>query len=123
MRTESEAEFMTEHLLGTVLVQSGQLSPDQLAEGMARAAREAVPLGDVLASLGYVSQEEMLQAISEYLGLPLVSLAETPPDPAAVSLVPRDFALRRQALPSAIDEGTLTLALGNPLDLQIVGDL
>ena len=45
---------MTEQLLGTVLVQSGQLSPDQLAEGMARAAREAQPLGDVLAKLGYV---------------------------------------------------------------------
>src|SRR5262249_6810188 len=114
---------MTEHLLGTVLVQSGQLSPDQLAEGMARAAREAQPLGNVLAKLGYVSQEEMLQAISDYLGLPVVSLAETPPDPAAVGLVPREFALRRQALPLAVDERTLTVALGNPMDLQIVDDL
>lgn len=70
---------MTDHLLGNVLVQNGHLSPDQLAEGMARAMQEAAPLGDVLARLGYVSQEEILQAISEYLGLPLVSLAETPP--------------------------------------------
>jgi type II secretion system protein E len=114
---------MTDHLLGSVLVQHGHLSPDQLAEGMARALQEAAPLGDVLARLGYVSQEEILQAISEYLGLPVVSLAETPPDPAAVGLVPREFALRRQALPLAVDEGTLTVALGNPMDLQLVDDL
>jgi len=114
---------MTDHLLGSVLVQHGHLSPDQLAEGMARALQEAAPLGDVLSRLGYVSQEEILQAISEYLGLPVVSLAERPPDPAAVGLVPREFALRRQALPLAVDEGTLTVALGNPMDLQIVDDL
>src|SRR5712692_7595755 len=114
---------MTDHLLGNVLVQHGHLSPDQLAEGMARAVQEAAPLGDVLARLGYVSQEEILQAISEYLGLPVVSLAEAPPDPAAVGLVPREFALRHQALPLAIDEGTLTVALGNPMDLQVVDDL
>jgi type II secretion system protein E len=114
---------MTEQLLGSVLVQAGQLSQDQLAEGLARAAQEAAPLGDVLASLGYVSQEEMLQAISDYLGLPVVSLSESPPDPSAMSLVPREFALRRQALPIAIDDGVLTVALGNPMDLQIVDDL
>src|SRR5205823_7137877 len=81
------------------------------------------PLGDVLAKLGYVSQEEMLQAISDYLGLPIVSLADSPPDPAAVGMVPREFALRRQALPLSVDDGTMTVALGNPLDLQIVDDL
>jgi type II secretion system protein E len=114
---------MTDHLLGNVLVQHGHLSPDQLAEGMARAVQEAAPLGDVLARLGYVSQEEILQAISEYLGLPVVNLAEAPPDPAAVGLVPREFALRHQALPLGIDDGTLTVALGNPMDLQVVDDL
>jgi type II secretion system protein E len=114
---------MTDHLLGNVLVRNGNLSPDQLAEGMARAVQEAAPLGDVLARLGYVSPEEILQAISDYLGLPVVSLAEMPPDPAAVGLVPREFALRRQALPLSIKEGTLTVALGNPMDLQIVDDL
>jgi type II secretion system protein E len=114
---------MTEQLLGSVLVQNGHLSPDQLAEGMARAAREAAPLGDVLASMGYVSQEEMLQAISDYLGMPLVNLADSPPDPAAVGLVPREFSLRRQALPLSVVDGTLTVALGNPMDLQIVDDL
>jgi len=36
---ESEAEFMMEQLLRTVLVQSGQLSPGPLPEGMARVAR------------------------------------------------------------------------------------
>jgi type II secretion system protein E len=114
---------MTEHLLGTILVQNGRLSPHQLAEGMERAAREAAPLGDVLASLGYISQAETLQAISEYLGYPMVSLAQMPPDPAAVGLVPREFALQRQALPLSIEDGTLVVALANPLDLQLVDDL
>src|SRR5207249_2551934 len=75
-----------DQLLGSVLVQSGRLSPEQLANGMAQAAREAAPLGDALAKLGYVSPDEILEAIGEYLGLPMVSLAETPPDPAAVGL-------------------------------------
>jgi len=114
---------MTEHLLGNVLVQSGRLSAEQLANGMAQAAREAAPLGDALAKLGYVSPDEILQATAEYLDLPIVSLAEMPPDPAAVGLVPREFALRRQVLPLNIQDGTLTVALGNPLDLQIADDL
>jgi type II secretion system protein E len=114
---------MTEQLLGSVLVRNGHLSPDQLAEACARASRDAAPLGDVLASLGYVSPADLLQAIGDTLGYAVVTLAEMPPDPAAVGLVPREFALRRQALPLALEEGTLTVALANPLDLQLVDDL
>src|SRR5829696_4602115 len=101
---------MTEHLLGRVLVQNGRLSSDQLAEGLARAAREAIPLGDVLTGMGYVSQADLLEAIGDTLGFPSVSLTEMPPDPVAVGLVPREFALRRQALPLRVEDGTLTVA-------------
>src|SRR5439155_14138133 len=110
---------MTEHLLGSVLLNSGRLSAEQLANGMAQAAREAAPLGDALAKLGYVSADEILETLGEYLDMPIVSLAETPPDAAAVGLVPREFSLRRQVLPLSIHDGVLTVALGNPLDLQI----
>src|SRR5438128_1925545 len=49
------------------------------------------------------------------LGNVLVQHGHLSPDQLAEGLA--------QALPLAVDEGTLTVALGNPMDLQVVDDL
>ncbi|MFM9873597.1 MAG: GspE/PulE family protein [Fimbriimonadaceae bacterium] len=57
------------------------------------------------------------------LGFSFVNLDENKPDPAAIDLVPRDFALKHQVLPLSTNNGSLSVAIGSLASLPATDDL
>ncbi len=55
--------------------------------------------------------------------LPFVDLRTTKPDPQTLLLTPGDFAIQRQVLPVAFENGTLIVAIGSEASLAAVDDL
>ncbi len=55
--------------------------------------------------------------------LPWFDLSEEKPDPAAIELVPGDYALKHQVLPVSFDGQVLVVAIGGLTQLQAVDDL
>ncbi len=84
--------------LGDLLVQQKLISDEQLNAALAEQKQTGHKLGRVLIENGYVREEEMLQVLSEQLGIPYVDLTHYRFDPAAVRLLPEIQARRFRAI-------------------------
>ncbi len=113
--------------IGEILVAEGVITPSQLEEAIKIQVKEGERLGDILVKLGYVSEEQILNALSKQLHIPYVSLAsgKLRPDPNQDldRLIPYDFAIKNLVLPLFRNLNSLTVAIFDPLDLILIDNL
>ena len=104
--------------LGEILMGRGQLSQDELDRALELQRERGDKLGRILTDLGFVSQRDVLSALSEQLGVAIASL-EAPPQmtPETGRLAPR-FLRQARALPLRVEGSTLVLAMADPLDFE-----
>ncbi|TVP48245.1 MAG: type II secretion system protein GspE [Gemmatimonadales bacterium] len=112
----------TARLLGTLLVEAGVLTADDLGHALVAQQRTGERLGELVARLGLASEEAVAESLARQLGL---EYAAPPllPDPGAVALVPSGLALRRRILPLSVTPRGIRVAMVDPLDLTAVDDL
>ena len=72
---------------------------------------------------GKALEREYAKAHAQELGLGYVSLADTPPSPDALALVPAEVAKRHQLVPFLRNEGHLLVATANPEKTEVVSEL
>ena len=112
-------------LLGSLLVEAGIITQAQLDQALAEQRRQnnTKRLGEILVSMRFLSEAELLNALSKQLGCRVVDLNVEPPDQQALQIVPSEFALRHQLLPLRQTDHMLTVAMADPLDIQSIDDL
>jgi len=106
-----------------VLLESGVIDPDSLTRAQADADRAGQPVRVSLVKLGLVTARQMQGAIGQSLGIPTVDLRAVSPDPAVLALVPADLAHRHQIVPLSVENGTITVAMADPLNLAALDDV
>ncbi len=110
--------------LGALLVASGLVTQGQLDGALARQHDGGGRLGEVLVADGLVSEHDIVTAVAGQMRIGVVDLAETTPQPAALGLLPRDFIVRRRLMPLSFDDnGSLVLAMTNPLDVISIDEV
>ncbi|HNV24368.1 MAG TPA: GspE/PulE family protein, partial [Candidatus Omnitrophota bacterium] len=114
--------------LGQLLLQKGLITEKQLDEVIAIQKKEGGRLGEIFTEKGYVSEENMIAALGNQLGIPYYSSekpdALTPnPDQELETLVPSDFARKNTVLPLSKTITSLTCAVCDPLDLILIDNL
>lgn len=109
--------------LGDILIESGQATPEQIAEMVALQLKTGKQLGSLLLERKLVSGENLLKALAEQLGIPFVSLRAGLCDPKAVQLLERDAARRLNVLPLFRIGDTLTVATCNPQSIHSFDDV
>jgi len=62
--------------LGDILMEAGKITNEQLQKGLELQKSEGIALGKALEQLGFISQEEIILALSNQLGIPYISLLE-----------------------------------------------
>jgi general secretion pathway protein E len=81
-------------------------------------------IGEILLGMGSINQEQYRRALSRQLRLPYVeSLSEDMIDKEIISRVPLNFLLAHQLIPLKEDQGIVTVAMANPLEVQPLDDL
>ncbi len=106
--------------LGQILIQRGLIGAEDLERALElQRERHGEKLGRILVDMGYLAQRDLLAALSQQLGLPIAQIAAPPSAPEIEGLSPRFL---RQALvfPLAVEEGSLTLAMADPLDFETI---
>ncbi len=111
--------------LGALLIEEGVVTPEQLEIALAEQRRTdgGKRIGEVLVSLRFLTEARLLQALSRQLDTPIVDLAHEPPDAAALEIVPSEFAMRHHLVPLRRNDGTLVVAMADPLDIHAIDDL
>jgi general secretion pathway protein E len=112
---------LTDKVLDT-LVAAGLLTGDQVA-GVREAASDGTPIGRVLVDRGLVTSADVGTALEDELGVPRVDLSSYAPDEDALALVPAVLARAKRMLPLFEIDGTLTVAVGDPMDVLSLDDV
>ena len=110
--------------LGALLVADGLVSQHQIETALARQQIERRRLGDVLVREGLVSERDLVEALAAQLRLEVADLDQVYFSPETLSLLPRDFMVHRRILPLELeDDGTLVLAMTDPLDIVAIDEV
>jgi len=106
------------------LEEQNLLTTDQSREIAEEQARTGKPVETVLANFGILKVPQILEKISDSLGLPLVTdLGGVEFSSELLARIPPHTARNLVALPIAADDQTLTVALADPLSPQAIEDL
>lgn len=109
--------------LGLLLVETGLVTKDQLAEALATQASTGRPIGRVLIDQGLISESDLVRALAKQVGLEFVDLTERAIDATVASLIPEGLARRYQALPISWDDDVLVVAMADPSNVLAVDDI
>ena len=109
--------------IGECLVQAGLISEDNLQSALREHKRTGERLGAVLIRMNLASEKQITKALAYQLGFPYVSLADDPPDPAVMALIPKDVALKWVCVAVRLEKNLLTVAMSDPLLFSLVRDL
>ena len=109
--------------LGELQLEKKILKKDQLDKALKIQKQKSGLLGTILVGLGYVTEEQIAQAITIQYGFPYLPLQSYEVDPALIKIIPENVA--RQYCLIVVDKigNTMTIAMANPLNLQAVEDI
>lgn len=112
-------------LLGTLLVEEGIVTREQLEAALAEQQRgdTGKRIGEILVGLRFLTEPQLLAALSRQLDCPIVDLMSEPPDREALEIVPSEFAMRHVLVPLRQNDDTLVVAMADPLDIHAIDDL
>ncbi len=81
------------------------------------------PIGKILVELGTVSPESVARALAEQYDMRFVDLETVEIPPSVVQLVPDQVARDKKCIPVQLAGRTLTVAVTDPLDLELIDTL
>jgi general secretion pathway protein E len=107
------------------LLRSTRVTPEQLDAATRRRAETGERLIQAVVALGYLNEDEALEALGKQLGLPVrTSLRPEDVDSELVERVPIGFAKSASLLPLGTTErGALRVAVSDPFDTTALDDL
>lgn len=109
--------------LGELLIDRGLVSAEQLESALQQQSRSGARLGTVLVELGYVSEDDLTDVVSERLGIPRVSLSAMVIDPQVIQRLSVETARRYTLIPIFAIGNTLTLAMADPLNIIAIDEI
>ncbi|MCG3176356.1 MAG: hypothetical protein MOGMAGMI_01305 [Candidatus Omnitrophica bacterium] len=109
--------------LGELLVDTKLITQADLDKALGLQKEKGGLLGQVLVSMGVISEEAIAQALTAQYGFPYLPLAGYEIDAEVGKLIPQNVATQYGLV--AVDKvgSTLTVAMSNPLNQQAVEDV
>src|SRR5580698_679869 len=109
------AEDISDPLLSLVK-ENGLVDDLQYEEVVAEFKRSNTPVIQLLQDFGIMSQDDILQVMAHHLGTNVVSVRDREFAPDLLKIIPANVARMYQCLPVGADNGTLQVAIADPLD-------
>src|SRR3954454_11754899 len=113
----------TRNQLGTLLLERGLVSQEQLDSALEEQRQTRKSLGRVLIDREIVSETDLVSTLAARIGLEFVDLADYTVDPTAVALISDALARRFQALPVGWEETRLVVAMADPSNVVAIDDI
>lgn len=115
---------MSKLKFGQILMQRGYVTPDQLQK--AREINRANPresISEILIKMNFTPEINILSALAERMGLPLIEGNIFISDTEVIKLVPEKIARKHNIIPVKIENGRLVIALRDPTNMEIELDV
>jgi type IV pilus assembly protein PilB len=109
--------------LGDLLLKTSVITQDQLDSALKEQRDDGGKLGEVIVRLGFATEEDITETLSQQFGVPSINLTDFEIDPAVIKLVPGDVARKYMILPVNKTGATLTIAMSDPTNVFAMDDI
>lgn len=110
--------------LGEALIMEKLITQEQLEEALSKQKlNRKVALGEILVGMGIVDRDTIKRTLAKKLGIPMVNLRKFAIDPNIVKLVPEDIVRKYSVMPLYRQEGTLIVAVENPMQWEPLDEI
>ena len=106
--------------LGEILVARKLIETEDLERALELQKERGDKLGKILVDMGFLAQRDVLAALADQLGVPLVTIDGPPPSAPEIDGLSHRFLRQCRFFPVAIADSTLTVAMADPLDFETV---
>jgi hypothetical protein len=109
--------------VGDALVQRGVISAEQLEDVRNLARKTGSHPYHALVTLGYATNEQIMQTLARVLRLRFIDLREVVIPPAIIELLPESVARENVVLPLSATTDVLTVVMSDPIDIATIQKL
>src|SRR5205823_2612167 len=107
-----------------ILVKRGQLGADQIDEALSMQKQTgAKTVQEVLVKLGYVTMQDVMNALAEFHNLTYVELKDQQIPMSVIEMVPESVARENVVIPISLDDGVLKICMSEPSDYDTLQKL
>src|ERR1700730_7728728 len=106
--------------LGEMLIERRLISAEDLERALELQKERGDKIGKTLVDLGFVAMRDVLAALSDQLGVPLVSIEGPPAVSTETDALSPRFLRQFRCLPVGREDHTVVLAMADPLDVETV---
>jgi type IV pilus assembly protein PilB len=110
-------------LIGHILLEQGVITQEQLDEALNVQKNTTEQIGRILIDLGHVTEQDVLRAHAEQLGIPFLELSETSVDEDVARAIPQSVVQRYNAVPIRRSGNRLTVAMSDPSNVFALDDI
>ena len=106
--------------LGEMLIERKKIEAEELERALELQRERGDKLGKILVDMGFIAQRDVLAALSEQLGIPLVAVDGAPAAAPELEGLSHRFLRQSRAFPLTVQDSTVTLAMADPLDFETI---
>lgn len=108
---------------GQHLIVQGFIQREDLEFGLNVSRQDGERIGEVLVRLGFLTREQLNEALSTYLRVPRISLTQVTIDSGIAQMITEDMARRYRAIPVALQDNVLRVAIADPSSVGALDDI
>jgi type IV pilus assembly protein PilB len=110
--------------IGQLLVEQGIVTEPQVKEALEQAKVQGGALGQMLVQLGYATEDDVIRALAKQAGMEVIDLGSVDSIPPEVlDKVSPSLAKIYRIVPVKMEDGNLTVAMADPLNVNALDDL
>ncbi|MCB0329415.1 MAG: type IV-A pilus assembly ATPase PilB [Bdellovibrionales bacterium] len=110
--------------VGELLIRTGAISEEQYKKAEeAQTAAGGGFIGVFLAQLGFVSEDDIAEIVSDQYGVPIIELEEFSIDDEILNLIPQNLAVKHGLIPLVQEGSSLKVAMVDPSNLVALNDI
>ncbi len=109
--------------IGELLTKAKLLTNEQLDKALDEQKQTGGRIGEHLIRLGFVTEEDILDCLSQQYGVPSINLQHFEIDESIIRLIPADVARKYQFIPVSKTGATLTVAMSDPTNVFAMDDI
>lgn len=113
----------TRKAIGDLLVDNGQITPEELEQAEAERAKTGEPIGSVLSKLGFITEGSLKNALELQYGVNYVNLSKREPEHELIALIPESVIRSQMVVPVSREGERVTVAMVDPSDSAAVDEV
>jgi len=114
---------MAKPKLGDLLLEANLIDEVQMKIALEEQKRLGTRFGSTLIALHFIDENVLTAFLSKQLDMPCVSLHNIEITPKVLAKIPKEMALRLEALPVRQEKDRLFVAMSDPMDMETIEEI